>query len=102
MINLNNKKFKTISNSENGELATDFVFHYQQRDTILTCSYKGVNIIEGHLLGIVSENNTINITYHQVNNLGKLKTGTCHSKIVIQSSGKIRIEENWQWTSGDK
>ena len=29
-------------------------------------------------------------------------TGICISKPEMTSTGKIRLYENWQWTSGDK
>jgi hypothetical protein len=29
-------------------------------------------------------------------------TGICHSKPEILSNGKIRLYEEWKWTSGDK
>ena len=28
-------------------------------------------------------------------------TGICNSAPRIMTSGKIRLHENWQWTSGD-
>jgi len=31
-----------------------------------------------------------------------LMTGTCHSTPELLENGKIRLIENWQWTSGDK
>ena len=102
MINLDNKKFKTISNSENGALSKDFIFHYKQKGNILTCLYKGGDIVEGQLLGIIAEDNTIKMSYHQINKKDEINTGICFSNILVQSNGKIKIEENWQWTSGDQ
>ena len=102
MINLNNKKFRAISNTDNGELSKDFIFHYKQTGNVLTCLYKGEEIVEGQLLGVILEDNSINIRYQQINIKGEIRTGICQSKIIVQASGKIRIEENWQWTSGNK
>ena len=102
MINLNNKKFRALSNSENGELPSGFTFLYKQKDNILTCIYKGGSIIEGQLMGLVQEDNTVNLAYQQINTKGELRTGICHSKLALSSHGKIRIVENWQWTTGDR
>ena len=33
---------------------------------------------------------------------GELMTGICHSKPELTVDGKIRLYENWKWTSGDK
>lgn len=29
-------------------------------------------------------------------------TGTCNSRPELLKNGKIRLHEEWQWTSGDK
>ncbi len=101
-MNYHNKKFKPITNSNNGEVSEDMIFHYQQDGNILTCNYKGRNIISGHLIGLVDEKGNIEMHYHQVNKNGKLMTGICDSKPEVQKDGKIRLLEEWQWTSGDQ
>ena len=101
-MNYNNRKFKVISNSHNGEVSSELVFHYKQKGNVLTCHYEGRNILEGHLIGLVDENGNINMRYHQISNNGELMTGCCTSKPELQKNGKIRLHESWQWTSGDK
>ncbi len=101
-INYNNRKFRPVSNSDNGEVSSDMIFHYKQIGDILTCSYEGQNIIKGHLIGLVDKNGSIEMSYHQVNKNGELKTGICNSKPEQMKSGEIRLQEEWQWTSGDK
>ncbi len=100
-MNYNNKKFKPISNSENGEVSSEMIFHYQQQGNILTCEYQGKNIIIGHILGIVDDFGNIDMRYHQINQEGQIITGICKSTPKISESGKIRLYEEWQWTSGD-
>ena len=102
MINYNNKSFRPISSSENSETTSDTIFVYKQKGNILTSTYKGGNIIEGHLIGLVSNDGTINMRYHQINKNGELMTGICTSKPEIDSNGKIKLYESWEWTSGDK
>ena len=102
MINYNNKSFRPISNSENSETTSETVFLYKQNGNILTSTYKCGNIIEGHLIGLVDKFGNITMRYHQVNNKGELMTGICTSKPEINTDGKIKLHENWQWTSGDK
>ena len=53
MINYNNKIFKPISNSENGETSSETIFHYKQVDNVLTSEYSGGKIKYGHLIGLV-------------------------------------------------
>ncbi len=101
MVNYHNKSFRTVSNSENGETSSETIFHYKQIGNIVFADYQGGNIKYGHLLGIVSEYGTIEMTYHQVNSSGALMTGKCESIPEILANGKIRLHENWEWTSGD-
>ena len=101
MINYNNRVFTPVSNSENGETSSDTIFHYKQNGNIVTAEYSGGKIIYGHLLGIVDNSGDIDMRYHQINIQGEIMTGTCKSIPEILESGKIRLHENWQWTSGN-
>lgn len=102
MINYNNKTFRAVSNTPNGETSSETVFHYQQEGMILTATYKGGKIVSGHLIGLVDEGGTINMRYHQVNDKGELMTGECQSTPEVMENGKIRLHEVWEWTSGDR
>lgn len=101
MINYHNRKFRAVSNSENGAVSAEMVFHYQQEGPILFCSYQGQNIQRGHLLGMVDDEGNINMNYHQINNAGQVLSGECFSRPEIMGNGKIRLHENWQWTCLD-
>ncbi|MFP5437547.1 MAG: n-acetylglutamate synthase [Bacteroidia bacterium] len=101
MIQYNDKKFRPVANTENGETSAETVFHYEQRDNILTASYNGGKIVNGHLIGLVADDGCIDMRYHQVNSSGELMTGICKSVPEVLPNGKIRLYETWQWTSGD-
>ncbi len=100
-MNYNNKKFKPVSTSPNGEISEQTVFHYKQTGNLLSCEYNGEKIIKGHLIGWVDSDGNINMSYHQINKHGQIMTGVCQSRPEIMNNGKIRLHENWQWTSGD-
>ncbi len=100
-MNYNDKKFRPISNTENGETSNETLFHYKQDGNILTSDYSGGKIKQGHLIGLVDEKGTIDIRYHQVNYKDELMTGICVSKPKILENGKIRLHESWERTSGD-
>lgn len=101
MINYHNRKFKPVTNSDNGEVDGEMVFHYKHTGSIVTSDYSGANIISGHLIALVDDDGTLDMRYHQVNSKHELMTGTCKSRPEIMSNGKIRLHEKWQWTSGD-
>lgn len=101
MINYNNKIFKPVSNSENGETSDQTIFRYTQNNNIVTGEYSGGKIKYGHLIGIVDAFGNIDMRYHQVNSNNDLMTGICKSQPEILDTGKIRLHETWCWTSGD-
>lgn len=102
MINYNNKTFKPVINSENGEVSGETVFYYKQTGNILTSEYFGGRVKYGHLIGLVDSRGNIDMRYHQVNDKNELTTGICKSVPEILANGKIRLHETWEWTSGDK
>ncbi|WP_347925225.1 n-acetylglutamate synthase [Pontimicrobium sp. SW4] len=101
-MNYHGKSFAPITNSENGETSKETIFKYQQIGNILTSEYSGGKIKQGHLIGLVDEKGNIEMRYHQVNINNELMTGVCSSKPEILANVKIRLHENWKWTSGDK
>ena len=101
-MNYNNKKFRAIENSLNGETSEKTIFLYQQTGNILSADYAGGQIVKGHLIGLVDEKGHIDMRYHQVNLQGEIMTGICTSTPEVLANGKIRLYEEWQWTSGDK
>lgn len=101
-MNYDKKRFRPIQNAENGETSEETIFEYRQSGNILTAEYQGVQIRKGQLIGLVNEDGTIEMRYHQVNTNGELMTGICFSKPLIMDNGVIQLHETWQWTSGDK
>jgi len=100
-MNYHNRKFRPISNSENGKVSVDMVFHYLQYGNVLTCTYHGQHILKGQLIGWVDKDGKIDMRYQQVNRQGEMMTGVCQSSPEITVDGKIRLHEKWRWTSGD-
>lgn len=101
-MDYHNKKFRPVQNSVNAATTADTIFEYKQYGNILTAEYKGGHIRKGHLIGLVDEEGNIDMRYHQISKKGELMTGICFSKPEVTAEGKIRLHENWQWTSGDQ
>ncbi len=100
-INYNNKIFKPLTNTQNGETSEETTFHYKQEGSLLTATYSGGKIKCGHLIGIVDTFGNIDMRYHQINSNNELMTGICKSIPEVLPNGKLRLHETWQWTSGD-
>ena len=101
MINYNQKKFRAVSNSENGEIEPGVLFNYTQTGDVVTCNYSSSKIHYGHLLAKVDTEGRLDMRYHQINSNGEIMTGICVSTPELMPNGKIRLHEKWQWTSGD-
>ncbi|MCB0573556.1 MAG: hypothetical protein KDC61_03205, partial [Saprospiraceae bacterium] len=101
MINYHGKTFRPVSNTENGETSADTTFYYKQEGNVLTSEYSGGKIVTGHLIGLVDVQGNIDMRYHQLNDEGVLMTGICRSVPERLPDGRIRLHENWEWTSGD-
>jgi len=102
MINYNGKVFRPVSNTPNAETSAETSFVYKQEGRMITSTYSGGNIIKGHLIGLVDETGNIHMHYHQINLKQEIMTGICHSTPEVLDSGKIRLHEKCQWTSGDQ
>jgi len=102
MINYNNKIFKSLSNTSNGEVGEETIFYYKQVNNLVNAEYKGGSILQGHLIAIVNANGDLDMRYHHINTSGEIMTGICNSKPEIDEDGKIKLFEEWHWTSGDK
>lgn len=101
-MNYNNRIFRVVTNSDNGDTSNETTFQYKQEGNILTSIYSGGNIVSGHLLGVVDTNGNINMRYHHINIDGEIMTGLCKSTPEILEDGRIRLHEEWRWTSGDQ
>ncbi len=102
MINYNNKRFRSIENSPNGEVSGKTIFHYRQEGDIVWANYKGGSIRFGNLIAKVNRKGELDMRYQHLSEDGAFKTGICHSKPEILEDGRIRFHESWQWTSGDQ
>ena len=72
-----NKKFKSIENSESGEVSAETIFEYFQKDNILWATYSGGSILLGNIIGTVDQDGKIEMRYQHLSSDGTFKTGKC-------------------------
>ncbi len=99
-INLNNKKFKSQSNSSNGEVSDETIFIYHQQDDMVWAEYSGGQILKGTLIGKIVDNH-LEFVYQHINVDQEIMTGKCISHPEINLEGQLILNENWQWTCRD-
>ncbi|AFK03814.1 hypothetical protein Emtol_2678 [Emticicia oligotrophica DSM 17448] len=100
-INYHGKTFKSVNNTPNGEVGAETIFNYQQQGNVVWAEYRGGSILKGFLIAKVVEENALDMRYEHINQYGELMTGICFSKPELLPDGRIRLHEQWQWTSGD-
>ncbi|WP_299458805.1 n-acetylglutamate synthase [uncultured Microscilla sp.] len=100
-MNYHNKQFRSVNNTDNGEVSSETLFRYQQSGDIITASYEGGQIKQGNLIGKVNAQGQIEMRYQHLNQQMEFMTGRCVSTPEVLPNGKIRLHEKWQWTSGD-
>lgn len=61
VFSYHNKSFRPVSNTGNGETSANTLFVYHQQGNILTCTYSGGQIVQGHLLGVVDAQGRIDM-----------------------------------------
>ena len=83
MIDYNDKIFRSVSNSANGEVSNETVFYYKQHGFHITATYSGGNIADGSLSATADEEGNLNMRYQHVNINGQFLTGVCFSKPEI-------------------
>lgn len=101
MINYNDKRFKAVYNSNNGNVTPDTMFHYKQAGDIVTCTYDGRSVMKGHLIAIVRSDGSLDMRYHHIKRNGEIVIGICRSTPEVMENGKLRLREKWKWVSWD-
>ncbi|WP_242985374.1 MazG nucleotide pyrophosphohydrolase domain-containing protein [Vallitalea okinawensis] len=100
-INYNNKRFKSVINTDNGEVNHQTIFKYFQKDDLVWAEYSGGGITKGYLIANVDDTGNLDMRYQHVNSNGELMTGKCFSQPKVLEDGRIQLHEKWEWTSGD-
>ncbi|MFK7920857.1 MAG: n-acetylglutamate synthase [Bacteroidia bacterium] len=99
-FDLNHRKFKSLLNSDNGEVHDGTIFHYRQESKLIWAEYQGGKIQKGFLVGQVI-GDYLEFTYQHLNADFELMTGVCKSFPELSEGGKIKLNEDWKWTCKD-
>ncbi|AUD00634.1 n-acetylglutamate synthase [Spirosoma pollinicola] len=98
----NNKTFRSVTNTTNGEVSSETIFHYHQQNKLVWAEYAGGSIVKGFLIATVQADDSLDMRYEHVNTQGELMTGRCLSTPELLPDGRLRLHEKWQWTCGDQ
>ncbi|MGI9545033.1 MAG: n-acetylglutamate synthase [Cyclobacteriaceae bacterium] len=91
-----------MSNSKNGEVSIETVFHYRQEGELVSATYKGGSVMSGSIVGLWRESEQLDLLYHCLTNEGELKAGKAQALASVMDNGKIKLSLDWQWLTSDQ
>jgi hypothetical protein len=96
------RRFRSEENSASGELGPETVFAYRQDGDVVSATYEGGGVRSGVLIATVNNEGNLDARYAHVNAAGGLMTGECRTTPEVLPDGRLRLHEEWRWTSGDE
>lgn len=100
-VDYDGRRFRSVENSGTGEVGPETVFEYRQDGEVVSATYGGGGVRSGVLIATADEEGSLDARYAHVNVSGELMTGECRSTPEALADGRIRLHEEWRWTSGD-
>lgn len=100
-VDYDGRRFRSVENSGTGEVGPETVFEYRQDGDVVGATYGGGGVRSGVLIATADEEGNLDARYAHVNASGELMTGECRSTPEALPDGRIRLHEEWRWTSGD-
>ncbi len=101
-VDYEGRRFRSVENSETGEVGPGTVFGYRQDGDVVSATYEGGGVRFGTLIATVDGEGKLDARYGHVNASGGLMTGECRSTPEVLPDGRVRLHEEWRWTSGDR
>jgi hypothetical protein len=96
------RRFRSVENSETGEVGPETVFSYSQDGDVVSATYRGGDVRSGVLIATADGEGNLDARYAHVNASGGLMTGECRTTPERLPDGRLRLHEEWRWTSGDR
>ncbi|MFC5407888.1 n-acetylglutamate synthase [Larkinella bovis] len=95
------KIFRSVANTDNGEVSAATTFWYHQEGEVVWADYRGGSVVRGSLIARVLADGELDMVYQHLNTAGEFRTGICRSTPETLADGRIRLHERWRWTNGD-
>ncbi len=100
-VRYDGRRFRSVENSSTGEVDPETVFDYRQEDDLVWATYGGGGVRFGTLVATADAEGRLDARYGHVNREGELMTGECRTTPERLPDGRLRLREEWRWTSGD-
>ena len=100
-VHYGGRRFRSVENSASGEVGPETLFAYRQDGDVVSATYRGGGVRSGVLIATADAEGNLDARYAHVNESGVLMTGECRTKPEGLPDGRLRLHEEWRWTSGD-
>lgn len=101
-LSLDNRVFVAIANSEYGIVSSETRFHFWQQGDVFFADYSGGDVREGHIIGQFTGETEGAMLYHCMTKDHVLKAGKATAEFTQVESGRVTMDLNWRWLTGDK
>lgn len=101
-LRLDDKIFVPVENTDNGTVSGQTRFHFWQKGQTFFADYVGGDVSEGHIIGKLTGDVSGEMLYHCLTKDGRLKAGQASALFSELSDGRLAIDIEWQWLSGNK
>jgi len=101
-LSLDNRVFVAIANSEHGIVSSDTRFHFWQQGDMFFADYSGGDVREGHIIGQFTDETTGTMLYHCMTKDHALKAGEAKAQFAEVTGGRLTMDLNWRWLTGDQ
>ncbi len=99
-ISLEGVRMHVAERAPGGVVNEDTIFAFRQEGDLVEASYAGGRIRKGYLVGRL-EGASLEFRYCQVQDNGQIDGGVSRGTLSRESSGKIRLDERFEWASRD-
>jgi hypothetical protein len=100
MVDYNGRVFRSVANSDGGDVDGLTTFQYRQEGDTVWATYFGGGVRFGTLLATVDASGHLDMRYQHIGTDGRFKSGKCHSRPETLPDGRLRLHEDWHWTDG--
>jgi hypothetical protein len=100
-VHYDGRRFRPVENSASGEVGPETVFRYRQDGDVVSATYGGGGVRSGVLIAAADDEGNLEARYAHVSAAGDLMTGECRTTPERLPDGRLRLHEEWRWTSGD-
>jgi hypothetical protein len=91
-------RMRTASSADTGVVSGETELVFEQMGSIVSARYRGGSIVDGYLIGRL-EGMAFSFRYVQADLTGGLDAGVSKGVFERLSDGRLRLTENFQWTT---